>query len=82
MPLYRDGMAAAPAWCELTSFEVIDLPVGATRDLPRTAPRERLLVAAGADVNLADSGGITPLAHAQRRNFAEIVAILRGAGAR
>ena len=49
---------------------------------PRHTEVVRLLVAAGADVNLADSGGITPLAHAQRRNFAEIVAILRGAGAR
>jgi ankyrin repeat protein len=42
----------------------------------------RLLVGAGANVNLADSGGITPLAHAQRRGFGEIVGILQGAGAR
>lgn len=42
----------------------------------------RLLVAAGANVNLADSGGTTPLAHAQRRNFPEIITILKTAGAR
>ncbi len=41
----------------------------------------RLLVAAGANVNLADSGGVTPLAHAQQRGFAEIVSILTAAGA-
>jgi ankyrin repeat protein len=42
----------------------------------------RLLVTAGASVNLADSGGITPLSHAQRRGFGEIVGVLQGAGAR
>jgi mannose-6-phosphate isomerase-like protein (cupin superfamily) len=47
MPLFRDGMAAAPDWCELRSFAIVELPVGAQRDFPRTAPRERLLVAAG-----------------------------------
>ena len=47
MPLFRDGMAAAPAWCELTSFEIVELPAGATRDFARTAPHERLLVASG-----------------------------------
>jgi ankyrin repeat protein len=42
----------------------------------------RLLVEAGADVNLADAEGVTPLAHAQRRGYEEIAAILRQAGAR
>ena len=41
----------------------------------------RLLVQAGADVNLADSNGVTPLAHARQRGFKEIVAILEIAGA-
>jgi ankyrin repeat protein len=41
----------------------------------------RLLVGAGADVNLADSGGVRPLAHAERRHQAEIAEILRAAGA-
>ena len=42
----------------------------------------RLLAGAGANVNLADSGGVTPLVHAERRGFTEIAAILRAAGAR
>ena len=41
----------------------------------------RLLVDAGADVNLADREGVTPLEHARRRGYNEIVATLVG-GAR
>ncbi len=41
----------------------------------------RLLVEAGADVNLADSQGVTPLAHAEQSDYEEIAAILRSAGA-
>ena len=47
MPLFRDGLGSAPAWCELTSFEVLRLPAGARHDFPRIAPRERLIVASG-----------------------------------
>ncbi|MDR0313748.1 MAG: ankyrin repeat domain-containing protein [Treponema sp.] len=43
----------------------------------------RLLVDAGADVNLQDRDGVTPLAHARNRNFVNIVKILeKGLGAR
>jgi ankyrin repeat protein len=42
----------------------------------------RLLVGAGAKVNLADRDGVTPLAHARRRGFAEIARILERAGGR
>jgi ankyrin repeat protein len=42
----------------------------------------RLLVEAGADVNLADSAGVTPLAHAKQRGFDAIVKILESAGAK
>lgn len=41
----------------------------------------RLLVEAGADVNLADGQGVRPLAHAEARNQAQISGILRNAGA-
>jgi uncharacterized protein len=41
----------------------------------------RILVDAGANVNLADRSGVTPLDHAQTRNYAEMVAILKPAGA-
>lgn len=42
----------------------------------------RLLVAQGADVNLADKHGLTSLAHARQRGQVEIVKILEAAGAR
>lgn len=42
----------------------------------------RLLIAGGADVDLADGQGVTPLAHARRLGYAEIVRLLEEAGAR
>jgi uncharacterized protein len=42
----------------------------------------RALVAGGADVNLPDGDGVTPLAHAQQRGYVAIARILRAAGAR
>ena len=41
----------------------------------------RLLVEAGADVNLADSAGVTPLQHARQQGCTEIANILENAGA-
>ena len=41
----------------------------------------RLLLDAGADPDLADGDGVTPLAHARARGFAEIGALLEAAGA-
>ena len=49
---------------------------------PRHTAVVRLLVEAGADVNLADGNGVTPLAHAEQRGYDEIAQILRDAGAR
>jgi ankyrin repeat protein len=40
------------------------------------------LVEAGADVNVADKQGTTPLQHARRRGYVEIARILENAGAR
>jgi uncharacterized protein len=42
----------------------------------------RLLVEAGADVDLPDRDGVTVLAHAERRGQEQIAAVLRQAGAR
>lgn len=39
----------------------------------------RQLVAAGSDVTIADRDGITPLAHARRRGFADMAGILAAA---
>ena len=41
----------------------------------------RALVAGGADVNIADGDGVSPLAHARERGQAEIARVLRAAGA-
>jgi ankyrin repeat protein len=49
---------------------------------PRHTEVVRLLVGAGANVNLADGNGVTPLTHARQRGFGEIIAILSSAGAR
>lgn len=49
---------------------------------PRHTEVVRLLVDAGADVNLADSNGTTPLAHARQRGYQQIIEILGAAGAR
>ena len=48
---------------------------------PRHTEVVRLLVEAGANVNLPDSNGITPLAHARQRGYAPIMEILSAAGA-
>jgi ankyrin repeat protein len=42
----------------------------------------RLLVEAGANVNLADRDGVTPLAHAKKSGYSSVVRILSAAGAR
>jgi len=42
----------------------------------------QLLVAAGANVNIADRDGVTPFAHARRRGYSAMVRILGDAGAR
>lgn len=42
----------------------------------------RDLIAGGADVNLADGQGVSPLTHARQRGFAEIVTLLEAAGAK
>ena len=41
----------------------------------------RMLVDAGADVNLPDKDGLTPLAHAKSKNFTDIIEIFKKAGA-
>jgi len=49
---------------------------------PRHQEIVRLLVEAGANVNRADSNGVTPLQHARKRGFKAIAAILDRAGAK
>jgi ankyrin repeat protein len=47
---------------------------------PRHTEVVRLLVDAGADINLADGDGVTPLEHARRRGHKEMTAILESGG--
>ena len=49
---------------------------------PRHTEVVRLLVEAGADVNLTDGNGVTPLAHARQRSYGQIIDILQHAGGR
>ena len=42
----------------------------------------KLLIEAGANVDLADHEGVTPLAHAEKRGFREMASLLKEAGAR
>lgn len=49
---------------------------------PAHAEIVKLLVAHGANVNLPDRGGVTPLAHAKQRRQQAIVEVLQRAGAR
>lgn len=49
---------------------------------PRHQEIVEVLVNAGADVNIADKEGITPLQHARQKGFQEIVKILESAGAK
>ena len=41
----------------------------------------RLLIEAGADVNLADGQGVTPLTHARQRGYTAMIELLEAAGA-
>ena len=47
MPVFRSGEGLAPAWCEMRFFEIVELPAGATRDLPWIGPREKLILGEG-----------------------------------
>ncbi len=49
---------------------------------PRHQAIVAMLIGAGADVNLADREGVTPLRHARQKGQAEIIAQLERAGAR
>lgn len=48
---------------------------------PRCTEVVHLLIDAGADVNLADNEGISPLAHARQRGYIQIIDLLQNAGA-
>lgn len=47
MPVFKSGQRFAPAWCEMTVFEIIACPAGQRRAFARTAPKEKWIVARG-----------------------------------
>lgn len=47
---------------------------------PRHTEVVRLLVEAGADIDIADKDGVTPLGHAKSRGYSNIIKILESAG--
>ena len=49
---------------------------------PRHVEVAKLVLAAGADPNLADRGGVSPLTHARRRGQEEIAGLIERAGGR
>jgi ankyrin repeat protein len=49
---------------------------------PRHVEVTKLVLAAGADPNIADRKGVTPLAHARSRGQAEVARLIAGAGGR
>lgn len=46
MPVIKSG-DIAPAWCEMTFFEIVTLPLGARHRFARVAPKEKLIVCQG-----------------------------------
>ena len=49
---------------------------------PRHVEVARLVLAAGANPNIADKDGVSPLAHANRKRQREIAQLIAGAGGR
>ena len=56
--------------------------VASTAVFERFRQRARALLAAGANRNLADRQGVTPLQHARSRGYAAMVALLEAGAAR
>ena len=73
-----DGVLNAAGIMRTGLLEAIILSDGG----PRHRQIVRLLVDAGADVNLPDRDGVTPLAHARQLGQAEMARLLQAAGAR
>jgi mannose-6-phosphate isomerase-like protein (cupin superfamily) len=47
MPVFRSGEGLAPPWCQMTYFEIVELPAGASHTFARRSPNEKLIVGAG-----------------------------------
>lgn len=47
MPLFRSGEGHAPAWCEMTHFEIVHLAPGQRHTFARVGEKEKLIVGQG-----------------------------------
>ena len=47
MPVFKSGKGQAPGWCELESFEIIELGSGDTHVFERRSEKEKLIVGNG-----------------------------------
>src|SRR5215813_7960544 len=47
MPVFQSSTKAIPGWCELHSFEIVQLSLGETHSFERRSPKEKLIVAEG-----------------------------------
>lgn len=56
MPVFHGDMRSAPAWCELSSYEIVHLPIGSQHRFMHVGQQERLIVAAGS-CRIAWAGG-------------------------
>ena len=61
MPVFRSG-DVAPAWCEMSFFEIVTLPRGSRQSFPRRAPREKLIVCQGRGLIEADGTEVAAMA--------------------
>lgn len=48
MPVFRAGDGQAPAWCELSYFDIVRLSPGHTFEYTRKGPKEKIIVGEGA----------------------------------
>ena len=70
MPVFRSGPNQAPSWSELTFFEIVRLPASASHLFERVAPKERLVVGAGAcRLELPDHPSLVDAAEKGRGEF-------------
>ena len=47
MPVFKSGRSAAPAWCELESFDIVRLTPGQSHNFPRVGKKEKLILGGG-----------------------------------
>ncbi|HZG68162.1 MAG TPA: hypothetical protein VEZ12_15565 [Herpetosiphonaceae bacterium] len=47
MPVFKSGLGLAPAWCELTYFEIVELQTGARHTFDWIGNKEKLIVGKG-----------------------------------